>query len=471
MATLSQLRERLRFLVLYQVGDVESEQTRAGLAADGRLNLEWFEELSAMVEALAALDAASLPVAVLCPGVAESGRAVSELLRCRSDLQVVVLTTVDDPRSLSELFRHRPVSARQVELLPAVGEELVAGILAVGDATVQRAMHRQAIRRTSERLAEVRPRVLDLTAGSVRHAIMESLPAGLIVLNDTGYVVEMNALAREMLQGPGCAGVGSKNAIEHVDTLLPKWSGQTGTATAEETVKISAGEQTRYLRVRSALLGGDRDKPLGTLITLEDVTERTRLEAEIAARTRELEEANARLEALSHTDPLTGLWNRRYFERRSCRELERAERNSSTLGLLMLDIDRFKSINDNYGHVSGDTVLKALTARLDGKLRSTDMLARVGGEEFAILLPDCDESYALEVAERLRVAIADTPIVITKDLVLPVTISIGIAVSRLAGNRADSCEKRLKALMQLADRRLYQAKASGRNRSVAAEPS
>lgn len=317
-------------------------------------------------------------------------------------------------------------------------------------------------------ISGARPRALDLTAESVRREITETLPTGLIVLNTMGYVVEINALAREMLQRPASAEASSGKAAEHIDTLLPQWLGHAGTAS--ETIAISAGEHTRYVRVRSALLGKGSDAPLGTLITLEDVTERTRLENEIAARTRELEVANARLEALSNTDPLTGAWNRRYFEDRGCRELERADRNNSTLGLLMLDIDRFKPINDDYGHAVGDAILKTLVTRLSSELRTTDMLARVGGEEFAVLLSDCDDCYMLEVAERLHAVVAETPFTTPTDVSLPVTISIGITVSHPSGHHTGSCEERLRALMHTADRYLYQAKEAGRNQFVGPSP-
>lgn len=193
---------------------------------------------------------------------------------------------------------------------------------------------------------------------------------------------------------------------------------------------------------------------------------REHLETRVAQRTHELEAANARLEALSHTDPLTGAWNRRYFEHRAERELERADRNGTTLGLLMLDIDRFKPINDDYGHPVGDRVLTALVDRLARELRPTDVLARIGGEEFAVLVPDCDKVYAREVAERLRAAVDRAPVITRDDLPLAVTVSIGIAVSCPAGGESTPFGERVTAMVNTADRNLYRAKQSGRNRIV-----
>lgn len=187
------------------------------------------------------------------------------------------------------------------------------------------------------------------------------------------------------------------------------------------------------------------------------------LESQVTARTRELEAANARLERLSNTDPLTGVWNRRYFEHRGQRELERADRNGTRIGLLMLDIDAFKAINDEHGHALGDRVLIALAERLAGELRPTDVLARLGGEEFAVLLPDCDPGYAREVAERLRRKVADAPVARLADGgAVNVSISIGGAVSQGPGEGASLAE-RLERVIRSADQKLYRAKEAGRD--------
>ncbi|WP_290647739.1 diguanylate cyclase, partial [Aquisalimonas sp.] len=145
------------------------------------------------------------------------------------------------------------------------------------------------------------------------------------------------------------------------------------------------------------------------------------LQSGIAARTQELEAANRQLKALAHTDPLTGTSNRRYFQRRSTRELERAAKGNTPMGLLLLDLDRFKPINDEHGHAVGDLVLQETVIRLEGELRPTDVLARVGGEEFAVLLPECDAQQALEVSERLRRAMARRPFETPTGIAVPVT--------------------------------------------------
>ncbi len=157
------------------------------------------------------------------------------------------------------------------------------------------------------------------------------------------------------------------------------------------------------------------------------------------------------------TDPLTGLRNRRY----AMRHLEGLLRTGRA-ALLMLDVDHFKSINDRYGHPAGDQVLRQLTRRLTDQLRAADVIARIGGEEFLVILANEPLDYARPVAERLRAAMADTPFEVAGGL-LPVTVSIGMVVTP-TGLGPD-------AAIAAADTALYCAKAEGRNRvAVAALP-
>jgi len=190
---------------------------------------------------------------------------------------------------------------------------------------------------------------------------------------------------------------------------------------------------------------------------------RDTLESRIRERTRELEAANAQLQTLSHTDALTGAWNRRYFGYRGSREIERARKNQTRLGLLIVDIDHFKQINDNCGHAAGDCILKETVTRLNSELRPTDVLARIGGEEFVVLLPECGVAYAVDVAERLRLAMEQAAFTTPDGHELNVTVSIGIDVFHPCPGDSGTNE-RLESMLSRADRRLYQAKESGRNR-------
>ncbi|MFQ5864031.1 MAG: diguanylate cyclase [bacterium] len=163
---------------------------------------------------------------------------------------------------------------------------------------------------------------------------------------------------------------------------------------------------------------------------------------------------------LSITDDLTGIYNRRYFNQRFERELQRSKRYHHLLSLLMLDIDHFKMYNDLKGHIKGDEVLKKLAVTLENNLRKADIVARFGGEEFVILLPEISKHQACKVADKLRRKIENTPFENEKSLPEgKITISIGLAVY------PDDSEEPQK-LIQYADNALYLAKSRGRNRVV-----
>ncbi len=169
-----------------------------------------------------------------------------------------------------------------------------------------------------------------------------------------------------------------------------------------------------------------------------------------------LSEANQRLHDLAHTDPLTGLGNRRHFEELSQRELAQAARYGQPLCVLMLDADHFKRINDGHGHDVGDEVLRRLASTLRAELREGDVLARFGGEEFAVLLPNTALAEAEQVAERLRAAVVRQCITLASGAQVRFTISIGAAP--FEGTPCD-----LGALLKAADTALYRAKAEGRD--------
>ena len=161
--------------------------------------------------------------------------------------------------------------------------------------------------------------------------------------------------------------------------------------------------------------------------------------------------------ALSLRDPLTGLANRRHFRTVIEREIDRVARSGETALLLMLDIDHFKQINDEHGHIAGDMVLQSVAQSLASGIRPMDTLARYGGEEFAIVLPVCPVHFGHSVAERLRQAIQNTPVQVNPSTTIHVTVSIG-GVYALQWIRSTA-----QLWTERADRQLYLAKSSGRN--------
>lgn len=173
-----------------------------------------------------------------------------------------------------------------------------------------------------------------------------------------------------------------------------------------------------------------------------------------------------RLKRQGLTDTLTAVNNRRFFDQRLTEEMELAARSQAPLSCLLLDVDHFKRVNDTYGHQTGDVVLKEVAALIRAQLRGSDVLSRYGGEEFAALLMGASQSKATEVAERVRQSIAVHPFKLPNGAEFGVTISIGIATytpSPVGGKRPSG-----EVLVGHADRALYDAKAGGRNRVVAA---
>lgn len=175
----------------------------------------------------------------------------------------------------------------------------------------------------------------------------------------------------------------------------------------------------------------------------------------------ELVSKAAKLEVEAFTDPLTGLYNRRYFEQALREYLAAFSRAGAPLGLLTLDLDHFKSVNDSYGHDAGDVVLRELAQLLKGLTREHDVVARTGGEEFAILAPFATVDQVRPFAERLCRMISNMRVDVG-EVVLRPTVSIGLATTLDGAGDADR-------LIKLSDERLYMAKQAGRNRVCAGQ--
>src|SRR3984957_4814488 len=171
----------------------------------------------------------------------------------------------------------------------------------------------------------------------------------------------------------------------------------------------------------------------------------------------------ARLLRAGITDFLTGWHNRRYLQQRLKEELARAQRRGATMACLMIDIDKFKGINDGYGHLAGDNALKEVAHRIEAQIRSMDTAARFGGDELAILLPEANATEAAKLGERVRECIAASPFALNSQISRGLTVSVGVAAVSPGRDEAD-----LKAvadrLIADADAALYRAKALGRNR-------
>lgn len=178
-------------------------------------------------------------------------------------------------------------------------------------------------------------------------------------------------------------------------------------------------------------------------------SEKERLEHLVKIRTKEIE-------LLSKTDPLTGLWNRRHLEESLDAEFKRAKRYKKELSIMVIDLDRFKNINDTYGHMAGDEVLRQVSLKIKECQRETDFIARYGGEEIVVILPETNLKTSITVADDIREAIAKSPVIFESN-VINVTASIGVSALR-------SDHESYPTIFAEADEALYHAKKMGRNR-------
>ena len=228
-------------------------------------------------------------------------------------------------------------------------------------------------------------------------------------------------------------------------------------ALSDGAQRISQGE------LDVELVESEKRDEIGLLTrTFNDMTRKLlshRIEIEranhkLVAQNAELQRANEVLEQLSITDGLTRLHNHRFFQDHLTREIKRVSRTSENLSMLMCDIDDFKRLNDRLGHASGDELLVGIASTLDESVRETDFLARYGGEEFVVLCPDTDLAGAINVAEKVRSAVAEGSFILDGTSQLcKITISIGVA--QFEGSR--------RAFFKAADQSLYRAKEAGKN--------
>jgi len=205
-----------------------------------------------------------------------------------------------------------------------------------------------------------------------------------------------------------------------------------------------------YCLIAKERRGGDEEILKKISLLNNALSNKTR---KLSKKNKELEKANKRIEKLSKTDVLTGLANRRHFMDYFEKMMSQAQRHSTPLSLVIIDLDKFKEVNDTYGHSAGDDVLSALGDLLDREVRKEDLVARIGGEEFAILLTQANMEEAYSYAERIRKRVQ------TMDVSsVPKEISASLGISTLKEN--DDME----SIMKRADKALYEAKENGRNK-------
>lgn len=271
----------------------------------------------------------------------------------------------------------------------------------------------------------------------IRNRVVEQLDDGVVVVQVAdGRIIDLNSAAATTF-GLSVDSSLNQPATNFIDTpLLPGLL-----VGLFSNAEITVGG--RHFHVLATPLSNEAVRPKEMALVFRDITEITKIKQE--------------MERLAHTDFLTGLANRRYFMQRLTEETERVKRGNQPMSVLLLDMDEFKNVNDTYGHDIGDRVLQVIASVTQEVKRISDIAARIGGEEFAMLLPDTDREGAIKLAQRLRRTINEQMIADAKGQPIRVTASIGVATMSHADHGIDH-------ILTHADRALYRAKGGGKNR-------
>ncbi len=375
---------------------------------------------------------------IICVGVADTARARFAAIDCGAD--DVLPRPISDTLMMARirnLLRHRNIG---LEWQLRDGTRRALGF---EEAAAPRLRPVQAF------MVSQRPQFSKTVGQHVNRALRMSVPvlASLGTLNGTSLTVEAELLIVD--------GASRETSSTDVFRLIAELQTRPATRQAALLAVLPAGEDE--------MAGMALD--LGADDVVFDTIEAEELELRLHSLTLRKAQRDQMNQTVRNglnaavTDPLTGLYNRRYAEMHLSQIGQQARQTGKDYTLMLIDIDHFKSVNDTFGHPAGDEVLKNLANRLRRNLRPVDLLARVGGEEFLVIMPATSDELARLAADRLRRLVNDEPFWIGKDKDrLPVTISVGVAVDRAA-----SPEPKATELISRADKALYRAKASGRN--------
>ena len=291
-------------------------------------------------------------------------------------------------------------------------------------------------------------------------AMFDAMPDGVLLIDPDMRIIQSNPRAYAML--PGLPAVGEKITPDCLKKDACPFQGiedvlKHGRVTGHQcSMKLTDGE-VRHLHSISAPIVED-GRVAFVVEVIRDISEWIKTEHELEEKTAELLAANRLLSQIAITDSLTHVYNRRHFDELLYKEVKRFNRRRySSLSLMMIDIDHFKKLNDQHGHLTGDSVLREVARLLKEGVRETDTIARYGGEEFVVVMPDTHIDGAVFKAETLRKKVQTTEFP-GHDGPVHITISIGVA-AYASGSPRD--------LVKAADEALYEAKHSGRNRIVA----
>ena len=282
--------------------------------------------------------------------------------------------------------------------------------------------------------------------GLARETIFENNLTGLVVLGPGRLVVDYNKAAEKFFETINITlnNYPIDRILEHEPKLLEIFESEED----NDYTCVIDGEE-RYFEIDTMQLGDNpREASIRMLKSIRDVTEERIIQG--------------KLKFLATTDSLSGLYNRAEFMELAQREFALAKINNEELSILMLDLDKFKNINDNYGHATGDEVIRVFGHMIKTSFRKTDIAGRIGGEEFAVILKNASLEEAKKVAEIFRESVARRK-VIYGEQEISFTVSIGVASFSENSDKI----KNIEDILKMADNALYRAKAEGRNRVVA----
>jgi diguanylate cyclase (GGDEF)-like protein/PAS domain S-box-containing protein len=276
-----------------------------------------------------------------------------------------------------------------------------------------------------------------------REQVFESMRDGVVVTDPQGRILDFNDAAQHIFPN-----LTRENIGHYLSALAPELEPYLTSENISKNNPLSIQKDgiSRFYEVRKITINGKQNQKIGIALNIREITEYHKL----------LE----KLQEYAEKDWLTGIWNRRKWMDLAMSEINRLKRYRRPLTIVYLDIDHFKSVNDNLGHEGGDMVLIHLVKNISSQLRANDIFGRIGGEEFVILFPELDKENAQNVTQRLLNTVSQEEI-LAYDQKLKVTISIGATVWE-----GEDSKVSLEELIQKADKALYMSKAAGRNQAT-----
>jgi diguanylate cyclase (GGDEF)-like protein len=292
-----------------------------------------------------------------------------------------------------------------------------------------------------------------------RDKLFENFIDGVLVVNSAYRIIDANPAAYHLFL-PGEEKL-NKLLGQNIFTSVFQESERTeyflDIQTVNKIKKLTNGKVQQFYNVNVSRLFSGKNSPIGWVVVFHDITEQVETNRHLEISLQEIQELQAQMRAEMVRDPLTGCYNRRFLDEFLPQEVALADRNQTTLGLILLDIDRFKGINDHFGHATGDRVLQALGAALLMSVRQSDKVFRYGGEEFLLVLPGISTDAVVDRAQKLCDLLRELNLISASGDKVHLTGSCGVAMYPLHGDT-------ISEILDKADQAMYAAKHAGRNR-------